>query len=86
MVNTQTSPIIVEQIDDEVSKSEHRMIVDEPAYIPIKKQTPSQTIVTSGCQTGPPYPERLSLSKQSPHPEFEFLGELQKLFVKISLL
>jgi len=52
----------------------------------MKQQTPSQNIVARGCHTGPPYPERLSLRKPSPHPEFIFLGEMHNLFVKILLL
>jgi len=76
VVNTRTSSIIVEHIDDEVLESKHRTIGDEPAHIPIKQEMPSQTIVTRGCQTSPPYLERLSLGKQIPHPEFNFLGEL----------
>ena len=37
-------------------------------------------------QFEPPYPERLTLSKSSPQAEFDLLGELQNLFVKIPLL
>jgi len=37
-------------------------------------------------QSEPPYPERLTLSKSSPQAEFDLLGELQNLFVKIPLL
>ena len=33
-----------------------------------------------------PYPERLSLVKADPQPEFDFLGELKNLFFKIPLL
>lgn len=49
------------------------------------QQTPSQTI-TRGCQTSPPYLQILALRKPSPYPKFEFLGELQNLFVKNPLI
>jgi hypothetical protein len=34
----------------------------------------------------PPYPERLSLTKVVPQPDFDLLGELKNLYVKIPLL
>ena len=65
MLNTQTSPIIIEHIDDKVSEPEPiystRANGDESTQFPMKQQTPSQIIVTRGFQTSPPYPERLSL-------------------------
>ena len=68
VVNTQTSSVIVEHTDDEVSEPEQRTIGDQPAQIPIKKKPPSQYIVTRQCHTGPPYLE--SVIKPS-HKEIE---------------
>jgi len=52
----------------------------------MEQNSPTQIIVTLGCQTHPPYPKKLSLIKQIPLPEFYFFGELLNLFVKIQLL
>ena len=80
VVNTQTSPIIVQHTNDEVSKLDPidstRTTRDESIQIPMKQQTPSQMIFTRGCQTGMPYPGRLSLSKPNPCLEFDFSVEL----------
>ena len=52
----------------------------------IINQTPSQVVPNQGHLTSPPYPKILTLSKPNPQAEFDFLGELQNLFVKIPLL
>ena len=52
VVNTHTSPIIVEHTDDEVSEPKPRnfagAIGDELMKTPMEKKPPSQTIVTRG--------------------------------------
>ena len=52
----------------------------------MNQKFPPQNPVTKEHHNNPPYPERISLAKQHPHPEFDFLGELQNLFVRIPLL
>ena len=52
----------------------------------IINQTPSQAVSNQIHLTSPPYPEILALSKPNPQAEFDFIGELQNLFVKIPLL
>jgi len=46
----------------------------------------SHLTITQACQTNPPYPELLALSKCAPQQEFDLLGELLNLFVKVPLL
>ena len=49
-------------------------------------QTPPQPVLNQGRPITLPYPKRLTLNKQNPQAEFDFLGELQNIFVKIPLL
>ena len=81
VVNAPTSPIIIEQIDSEVTKPEQRTVEDKPDQN-ITNQTPPQSVPNQGHSTSPPYPEIMTLNKPNPQVEFDFLGELQNLFVK----
>lgn len=67
VVNTHSSLIIIEHINDEASEQELRDFArttrgDSP-QAPMGQQPPSQTIISQGCHIGPPYPERLCLRK-----------------------
>lgn len=61
------------------------MVGEEPNQVN-KNHTPPQLLATQKPHVEPPYPERLVVSKPTPHIEFDFLGELQNLFFKITLL
>jgi hypothetical protein len=78
-VNVQPPPVILEQLDSEGKESEP--ISKEP-----KQTDRNQASPVKQHQSETPYPERLTLSKSSPQAEFDLLGELQNLFVKIPLL
>ena len=85
VVNAPTSPIIIKQIENEVTKPEPKIVGDKPDQN-IINQTPPQPALNQGHPITPPYLQRFTLSKQSPQEEFHFLGELQNIFVKICLL
>ena len=78
-VNVQPPPVTIEQLDSEGKESEP--ISKEP-----KQTDRNQVPLVKQHQSEPPYLERLTLSKSSPRAEFDLLGELHKLFVKIPLL
>ena len=82
-VDAQPSPVIIEQIDSE--EKEPEMVVEESNRVN-KNHTLPQPLVTQKHQAELPHPERLAVSKPTPQVEFDLLGELQNLFVKIPLL
>eukprot|EP00253_Pinus_taeda_P014223 PITA_14223 len=82
-VDAQPSPVIIEQIDSE--EKEPEIVEGEPNRVN-RNHTPPQPLVTQKQQAEPPYPKRLAISKPTPQAEFDLLGELQNLFVKIPLL
>ena len=65
----------------EQSRPESPTATLEPTTIPDIRVTTSMK--DTSCLL---YPERLSLVNADPQPEFDFLGELKNLFVKIPLL
>ena len=85
VVNSPTSPIITEKFDGgntEPEQGTFRENLDQN----IINQTPPQDFPNQGHLTSPPYPGRFTFSKPNPQAEFDFLGELQNLFIKIPLL
>jgi hypothetical protein len=78
-IDAQPPPVTIEQLDSEGKESEP--ISKEP-----KQTDRNQASPVKQHQFEPPYPERLTLSKSSPQAEFDLLGELENLFVKIPLL
>lgn len=83
IVDAQPSPVTIEQIESE--EKEPEMVEEELNWVN-KNHTPPQPLVTQKHQAELPYPKRLALSKQIPQAEFDLLGELRNLFVKIPLL
>ena len=77
-VNVQPLLVIIEQLDSEGKEIEP--ISKEPNQIDGNQVPPVKQY-----QSELPYAERLIISKPSPQAEFDLLGELQNLFVKIPL-
>ena len=74
VVNTNTSPIIIEKTKGEFSTSELELVYPygevggNPTHIVVEQKPPTKTIVTWGGHIGPPYPGQFSLSKHIPQP------------------
>ena len=88
IVDSTSSPIIIEQLEEEnrttrtkQSKPEGLAAILEPTIAPDIRVWAAEK--NTSCL---PYPERLSLVKDDPQSEFDFLRELKNLFVKIPLL
>ena len=88
IVDLTSSPIIIEQ-----PKEENNTTGIEQSKLEGPSATPEPTTVldirVSVVEKNTsflPYLERLSLVNADPQPEFDFLGELKNLFVKIPLL
>ena len=75
-VNVQPPLVIIEQLDNEDREAQPIREPKQTAKAPPVKQPQSE----------PPYPERLIVNKPSPQAEFDLLGELHNLFIKITLL
>ena len=88
IVDSASSPIIVEQPEEEnLTAGTEQSRPESLAATPELTTIPNIRVKTSVKDTScPPYLERLSLVKADPQPEFDFLGELKILFVKIPLL
>lgn len=74
VVDAQPSPVIITQVGNKENESE---TVEEEANQVSKNQTPPQPLITQEHQDEPPYPKRLTLTKQIPQDGFDLLKELQ---------
>jgi hypothetical protein len=82
VVQDHTSPIIQEQ-DDEENPPE--LENQEPNTSKEKQNIPQKNSDEKELLTEPPYPERLNIEKAPAQPEFDLLGELRNVCVKIPL-
>lgn len=88
IVDSTSSPIVVEQPEEENMIAGMKQSRPESlAASPQPTTIPDIRVTTAAKDTYfPLYPERLSLVKADPQREFDLLGELNNLFVKIPLL
>jgi hypothetical protein len=83
VVNNPKSPVIQEK-DDEEEEHEPKKQESSPVLQPSISETTNQH-KSSGTVLVPPYPERLTIEKPSTQLEFDLLGELRNVCVKIML-
>ena len=80
IVQTENEPTIIEEEEN-----------SDPVEAPKKIDNPNPVVTinkeySSEIEKTPPYPKRLAIAKTKPQLEFNLIGELKKLYVKIPLL
>ena len=80
VVQTENEPTIIKEEENSEPEEAPKKIDKPNPDVTINKESSSENEKT------PPYPERLAIAKTEPQPEFNLIGELKNLFVKILLL
>lgn len=78
IVQTENEPTIIEEEENNELEEASKKTVNPNPIVTINKDSENEKT--------PPYPEHLAIAKTEPQPEFDLIGELKNLYVKIPLL
>eukprot|EP00253_Pinus_taeda_P015703 PITA_15703 len=74
---------IIETEGDKTAQVENQLPIEQP---PQEEDVIRQQIHDQATTPSPPFPERLIIPRPIQHPDFDILGELKNLYIKIPLL
>ena len=80
IIQAKNEPTIIEEEENSEPEEAHKKTINPNPVVTINKDSSSKNERT------PPYPKCLAISKTEPQPEFDLIGELKNLYVKIPSL